>query len=203
LTIIFSIIFIFTIILGIVYNLLGYKPFRISYIISIGFTLLSYLFSFFAFRQPQIFDEKYKDIRYEFDLLPPKKVEIKYEKSGLKNDDAQKHLERLVNYVEYEKPFLNGDLTIQDLSDKLDIPKHHLTQIINEKLKKNFYTFINEYRVKHFKSLLHNSSFQNYTLLALAYESGFNSKSSFNVIFKKITGLTPSQFKKEQDTIHN
>jgi len=71
-----------------------------------------------------------------------------------------------------------------------------LSQIINENFNRNFYDLINEYRVKEVKKCLSNQKYNNFTLLGIAYECGFNSKASFNGVFKKFTGLTPSEFKK-------
>ena len=122
-------------------------------------------------------------------------AEPKYERSGLKEKDARKYLERLLKYMEEEKPYLDVDLSIHDISAELDIPRHYLTQVINGLLGKNFYTFINEYRIEEVKKLLVDEAYSKYTLTSIAFEAGFNSKSSFNSIFKKSTGMTPSQYK--------
>jgi AraC-like DNA-binding protein len=84
-----------------------------------------------------------------------------------------------------------------DVAEKLNVSTNNLSQIINEKLGKNFYDFVNEYRVETAKELLLNPKKQHLTLLAIAFDSGFNSKSSFNNVFKKQTSLTPSEFKKQ------
>ena len=98
--------------------------------------------------------------------------------------------------MQRDKPYLNPDLTIQDLSDTLDISRHHITQVINEQLKKNFYMFVNEFRVEEAKQRMADQHNDHLTMLAIAYDSGFNSKSGFNSIFKRVTGLTPSQYRK-------
>jgi AraC-like DNA-binding protein len=95
-----------------------------------------------------------------------------------------------------EKPYLNAELTIQDLSSALNISKHHLTQVLNHSIGKNFFNFINEYRIEAVKKKIEDKKFAHLTLLAIAYDCGFNSKSSFNNIFKQYTGLTPSEYKK-------
>jgi AraC-like DNA-binding protein len=91
---------------------------------------------------------------------------------------------------------LYPELTIQELAEKINIPKHHLTYIINTGLHKNFFNFINEYRVEEFKHRALDPENDHLTLLAIAFDCGFNSKSSFHNIFKNITGQTPSEFKK-------
>jgi len=164
-------------------------------------TLFSYGIGLFGYRQPLLFG---KQIVFESsDYTEPKEVPEtiptqKYEKSGLKPAEAEKFIFRILGFMESDKPYQKGDLTIQDLSDKLNIPKHYITQILNEKMGKNFYTFINEYRVTEFKIRLNNPQYKNYTILGIAYDCGFNSKSSFNAIFKQFTGKTPSQYKKDQ-----
>jgi len=120
----------------------------------------------------------------------------RYGKSGLKDEDADLFLNKLLFYMEDEKPYLDNRLSLKQLSELMDLTTNHLSQIINEKLNKNFFDFINEYRIKEVKQNLSNPKLQHYTLLAIAFQSGFNSKSSFNDIFKKNTGLTPSEYQK-------
>jgi len=84
------------------------------------------------------------------------------------------------------------------VSQSLGVSRNHLTQIINAKLKKNFYTFVNEYRVMEIKARIKDPKNEQLTLLALAYDSGFNSKSAFNMIFKNATGVTPSDYRKKE-----
>jgi len=93
-----------------------------------------------------------------------------------------------------EKPYLDSELSLIKLAGLLYIPSHHLSQIINEQLGKNFFEFINEYRVEEVKLLMAKNKDRKYTLLSIAYDSGFNSKSTFNSIFKKYTGITPKQY---------
>lgn len=107
-----------------------------------------------------------------------------------------KGAEELLQYMLAKRPYLDSDLTAVDLAKQLNLTRHQLSQILNEQLGKNFYDFINAYRVDTFKSHLEDPTFANYNLLGIALESGFKSKSSFNAIFKKVTGMTPSQYKK-------
>ncbi|MDQ4141568.1 MAG: helix-turn-helix domain-containing protein [Bacteroidota bacterium] len=118
----------------------------------------------------------------------------KYQKSSLKPEESQNYLIRLLDYMEKEKPYRQSNITIQDLAALLQIPKHHLSQIINNKLDKNFYDFINQYRVAEAQLLLVDPKFKHLTNLAIAEEAGFNSKATFNAVFKKQTGQTPSEY---------
>ncbi|WP_420603153.1 helix-turn-helix domain-containing protein [Flagellimonas sp.] len=124
------------------------------------------------------------------------KTKKQYLHSGLSEEDSKAQLQRLLKYMKEEKPYLNGKLSLPDVADQLDISTNHLSQIINGNLNKNFFDFINGYRVDLMKKKMLDASNDHLTLLGMAYESGFNSKSSFNNIFKKTTGLTPSQFLK-------
>ena len=192
LSITFTSTFVLTISLGIIQTQGNEKYTNPGFILTGGFTFIAYLFCYFASKQPQIFNIA-KTLE---DNIKISTKHEKYERSGLKEDDIQQYLNKIIDHTETQKLYLKGDLTIQDLSESTHIPKHYITQILNEKLNKNFYTFINEYRVNSVKETFENPESEKLTLLAIAYDCGFNSKSSFNNIFKKFTGVTPSQYKK-------
>lgn len=176
----------------------GLKIFEPTLFSYIGLTFFAYAFSFFGFRQPAIFGEQ-PDPEGAPKLAivgqDAEKIEMRYERSGLKKKDAQRYLKQLLAYMEEQKPYLDGELTIQQLAHQLDIPRHYLTQVINEGLEKNFYTFINEYRLQEVQQRMLDPRYEHFTLLAIAYDAGFNSKSAFNLIFKNSTGQTPSQWR--------
>lgn len=119
---------------------------------------------------------------------------LKYQKSALNEKDISKIYESLKHLMFENKPYTNPDLTLNDLAKDLKVHPNHLSQVINSKEHKNFYDLINERRVQEFKKLVSLSSNQKYTLMAIAYDCGFNSKASFNRNFKKYTGLTPSNY---------
>jgi len=102
----------------------------------------------------------------------------------------------LLNNLTEGKPFLEPELSIKQLVDIAKIPRRYLTYIINEEFNKNFFTFINEYRVDEAKKRLADPQFKNETVLSIGLNSGFNSKSSFNALFKQYTDLTPSEYRK-------
>jgi len=119
----------------------------------------------------------------------------KYEKSSLTSEQRKQFLDRLNTYVKEERPYLNNGLRLIDLSDALNIPSHHLSQVINESLRKSFFDYINEKRVEEAKNLIANNDDSN--LLEIAFRCGFNNKNSFTNAFKKYTGSTPSSFKQK------
>ena len=110
-------------------------------------------------------------------------------------------MSQLTVYLETEKPFHDSSLTIEIISNALNISKHYITQMLNQKLSKNFYNFINEYRIKEAMEKLSDKIYSKYTVIEIAYEVGFNSKSVFNRFFKEYTCLTPTEYRNKQLTL--
>jgi AraC-like DNA-binding protein len=123
------------------------------------------------------------------------KIQTKYSGSRLSDSEAKQYNEKLTDYMKSAKPYLNPDLSLPQLASELNITSHYLSQVINEQFNLNFFDFVNGYRVEAFKEKITETEFRNYSLLGIAFECGFNSKSAFNRIFKKYTGITPSQYK--------
>ena len=178
-------------------NFENYGTLKITYI---GLTIFTFVFSYFGIKQPVIFGNTIKNKTFHNNIINTNSTETtsteKYKRSGLKNKDAAQYFKDLLQIMDTEKPYLNEKLSIQDLSDILGISRHYLTQVINEKLHKNFYTFINEYRLEEVKKKMLSDKYTNYTILGIALESGFNSKSTFNTLFKSYTGMIPSEYRK-------
>ncbi len=181
-------------ILGGLYMIGTYIPFDPYFVIFVFITLFSVAYSFYGIKQPVIFGEVVKSGEDE------KKDHRRYVKSGLKQQQAEKYLNKLISYMENRKPYLNSDLTIHDISKHTGIPRHYITEVLNENYGRNFFTFINEYRVKEAITRMSHHEFRNYTILAIAYDSGFNSKSTFNTFFKNFTGKTPSDYRADIDS---
>jgi AraC-like DNA-binding protein len=106
-------------------------------------------------------------------------------------------LQQLRSHMEMGRPWLDPDLTLEQLALQLKLRPKLLSQAINEGLGQNFFEFINRYRIEEAKRLLTDPPDRKITVLEVLYQVGFNSKSSFNTVFKKQTGLTPSEFKKK------
>jgi AraC-like DNA-binding protein len=121
----------------------------------------------------------------------------KYAGSRLTSSDCARIVEKLAVCMKTEKPFLDPSLSIESLSQKLDIPVKNLSQAIHSSLNQNFYDFINTHRIDEIKKRMNDREHERLTLLALAFDAGFNSKSVFNAAFKKHTGLTPKEYKRQ------
>jgi adenylate cyclase len=120
----------------------------------------------------------------------------KYKKSSLKKAAAEKYYTVLEKYMAEEKPYLQGNLTLRQLAQLIDLHPNYLSELLNEKMGKNFSEYINHFRVETFQTLAQQPKNAHLSLLGLAYESGFNSKTAFNTFFKKETGMTPKQYLK-------
>ncbi|MEP1095122.1 MAG: helix-turn-helix domain-containing protein [Cyclobacteriaceae bacterium] len=127
----------------------------------------------------------------------PEEVEVPIESNSIVVDDQtiQLQKEKLLSHIEKNKPFLNPELTLTDLAKQMGISRNQLSQVINVGVGDNFYNFINKFRVDEVKRLIKEDPTRQYKLISLANDAGFNSKSSFNNIFKKTTGLTPSEYR--------
>jgi AraC-like DNA-binding protein len=123
----------------------------------------------------------------------------KYQKSGLSEEQANQTQYELLELMTNEKLYRNSELTLSELAARLNIHPNYLSQVINDKEGVNFYDYVNAMRVEEFKRLAALPESQQFTLLSLAYDCGFNSKSSFNRAFKKATNYSPSEFLKTQD----
>lgn len=161
--------------------------------------LLVFYVGFMGFRQKSIYsssDEKMPEVA-DKQMNETGSEVSKYVKSGLKDTEAEKYYLLLLGLIEKEELYLDGKLSLKDVANRLKISNNYLSQIINQKTGKNFFRFINEYRVEKAKQLLADKAGK-YTILSIAYDCGFNSKSSFNTIFKEYTGKTPSEFLKTE-----
>lgn len=158
--------------------------------IFMGVTIFVILIGFFGVQQVDIFRKKNKTITIE-------EEKEKYAKSGLNEETSSSIYQELINLVEQEAIYKQSEISIGDLASRLQTHPNYLSQVINERTGKNFYEFINSYRIKEFTELVADPQNKKYTILSLAYECGFNSKSAFNRYFKKVMQKTPSEYVKE------
>ncbi len=144
--------------------------------------LFACLLVFKALRQPDV-------LAYE--------EKQKYSKTLLSEAENEAYLTRLMAYMERDKPYLDPSLDLKALADGIAIPPHHLSQLLNGSLNQNFFDFVNTYRIKETQAILATTTSADKRISEVMYEVGFNSKSVFNTTFKKQTGKTPSEFRKE------
>ncbi|MES1215726.1 MAG: helix-turn-helix transcriptional regulator [Bacteroidota bacterium] len=175
--------------------------------IRFGFTALTvfiYWISYKAWSQPELFSfvRGYSNEPVDRSVIPALRVHLplkKYSNSGLAEDDMQRIITALENKMHFDKLYLDEGLTIDLLAENLGCSKHHLSQVLNERLNKSFYDYINHFRVEEAKLMLSDPAKVNHKIAAIAYDSGFNSISTFNDVFKKISGTTPSQYRKQRE----
>jgi AraC-like DNA-binding protein len=132
-----------------------------------------------------------------FLLLKPDVYYIiaKYKSNKLEEAVKREYLQRLNSHMETHKPFLNPDITLESLAKEITVNPRILSQIINDTFKKNFKSFILEYRIKESMKILADSKHGDLTILEVLYQVGFNSKSAFNNQFKLFTNLTPIEYR--------
>jgi AraC-like DNA-binding protein len=175
-----------------------------DYIVFSGVVLLVIFIGMFGITQLPVFyshreileTTKHPDPPSFDEFIPPTEEAevVRYAKSGLKEPEATDLHQRLTKLMDEEALYKQNDITLADLAALLDTHPNYLSQVINEKEEKNFYNYINILRVQAFIQASSQPDKKHYSLLALAFESGFNSKSTFNKYFKAHTGKSPSEY---------
>ena len=158
-----------------------------DYFISFVMSTFIYLIGYNGYVRPQVFEYKSK----------AEIEEAKYKNSGLSQEKSVQLKEDLQSLVKGEKVYLNRDLKLDDLAEKLNVSKHHISQVLNNELQSTFSQFINAYRVEEAKRILAKGK-NGLNMHGIAIESGFNNKTTFNLAFKRHTGLTPSQYRSQK-----
>ena len=168
-----------------IFGLVSYNHLQIA-----GFgiaALLVLVIGFFGIKEGNVFTTS----SIGFDM--EKALEDEEPRSVLNNEE-EVFIHRLLDYMKTEKPYLNPDINLALLSAKMKVNPEYLSGVINGRLNKNFFDFINHYRVNEFKRLCKDPKNKNITLISLAYDCGFSSKATFNRVFKKEVGCTPSEY---------
>ncbi len=192
------------------YGSVGYEN---KFAVPILLCLTIYLIGWYALRQPEIFDDRWerliRDIDEESTAVAVKddgqqkepvrfEQHAKYEYSSLDKQSIVRYKDLLLDYLDREKSYADPDLKLQDLADHLGIPSYQVSQVINTELQQNFYDLVNSSRVDEAKRRLADPEENQFTITTIAFDAGFNSKSTFNAAFKKYTNMTPSQFRRSR-----
>jgi AraC-like DNA-binding protein len=157
-------------------------------LLQLSISILIYSIGYKALQQPEIF---LNPSLFSGDTPNSEK----YVRSGLSDEIAEEIKQKLQTIMAAQKLYLENDLTLQKLADRMKISSHHLSEVFNSKLNLSYYDFINSHRVEEFKRRIADPENDKYNLLSIGFDSGFKSKGTFNSIFKKYTGMTPSEYK--------
>lgn len=156
-------------------------------------TIVIYWISYKLIAQPELFLPA-----AENSAIIPMKVDknaSRYAHSGLKPEDAERIAAALNDAMHQRKLYIEADLTIDKLANTLNISRHHLSQVLNERFQKSYFDFISGFRIEEARHRLAEQKYAHFTIAAIALDSGFSSVSSFNEAFKKQFGVTPSKFR--------
>jgi len=194
-------------------------------VIALAMAVMVYGIGYMGLRQPEIFRYDTAEYRVPVELRVPREPTVpgpvpsppqlvtalpatdesqvsapdapspRYERSGLSDREAQRLKEHLVAVMDSERPWRDSDLTLADLADRLETTPHKLSEVLNSQLGLTFYDFVNGYRVREVQRRIAAGDARRVTMLALALDAGFASKSTFNVVFKKHTQQTPSDYR--------
>jgi AraC-like DNA-binding protein len=165
-------------------QLMGGKP-ESEYIVGTGLTVIIYYSSYHFIRSSSVINE----------LFPA----AKYEKTSLSVEMKEIIRERLISHMEKDKPFLNNMFSLNHLSKIVSASPNHISRIINEDFNQSYFEFISCYRIHEACKYLLDPLYNDRTIEEISFLVGYNSKTAFNKTFKKITGITPLQFKKEPE----
>ena len=170
------------------------EKFDLDLISNIGLIILVYAVSYFGIRQPSILENVYLK---NPDIITERENgtngRSKYTKT-----ESEKLADSLRSYMENEKPYLQAELSLANLASILNISKSELTYLLNNHMGVNFFSFVNRYRLGTVLEKLEDPKFDHLTILSIAFDCGFNSKSTFNGLFKQHTGVTPTVYRQNQ-----
>lgn len=169
-------------------------------LVSFAIAIMVYLIGYLGLRQPEIF--RYETAEYPVPVVAPapqadapQAETPRYERSGLGERDAERLEQSLVALMDTERPWQDSDLTLADLAARLSTTPHKLSEVLNSRVGQTFYDFVNGYRVREVQRRILARDGRDVSMLAIGMDAGFASKSTFNLVFKKITGQTPSDFR--------
>jgi len=161
--------------------------------VSLAIAVLVYGIGYMGLRQPEIF--RYETAEHPVPVPEPETAAGRYERSGLTDREAERLKNALTAVMDGQRPWQDSELTLADLADRLSTSPHKLSEVLNLQLGQTFYDFVNGYRVREVQRRIAAGEAGQVTMLSLALDAGFASKSTFNLVFKRHTGQTPSDFR--------
>lgn len=169
-----------------------------DYLLATYIAATIYATSFMVMRRSDFFREDHADLEPESPEPTPELAadsRKKYQKSSLSEELEENLLQKLTRLFEEEKPYLESDLSLPKLAQRLNTSPHHLSQLLNDRLEQNFFDLLATYRVQEARQLLQHTATTNLKIDEIAERVGYNSSSAFHTAFKRITGQTPAQFR--------
>jgi len=175
-----------------VYNML-FRDADLNLFANVVMVIIVFFVGFNSIKQKEIFllNENQRNL-----IITTEEQTITDKRKIITDKEVESLKVKLTELMEKQKPYLDSELTLVSLAELIELTPHQLSYLINGGFNENFFWFINRYRVKRVKELLSNKHNDHMSILGIAFESGFNSKTSFNTTFKKISSQTPSEFKK-------
>jgi AraC-like DNA-binding protein len=165
---------------------------HISYV---SYLILAFYLAYFALQQKSVFNEK-RETNLELRSIIDADEQPDLQRKQVLTDDHLSSLKpKLMALMQSQKPYLNSELGLPDLAVKMQLSPQELSYLINAGFDNNFYGFVNSFRVEESKTLLNSPKHQHLSMIGIAFEAGFNSKTAFNTAFKKMTGVSPTEFK--------
>ncbi len=181
------------------FNMLIYKLHQ-HLVMDLLFLFTVYSTSFQVMCQKEIYPINKKDREELLSLELEEELPIGRKKL-ISDQDFDNLKSKLLAMMEAEKPYLDGELNLLKLAKLININVHQLSYLLNSGFNENFFQFVNKYRVEFAKKILLDPSQKKNSMLSIAFDSGFNSKTSFNTIFKRMTGFNPSEFRKKHSDL--
>lgn len=152
----------------------------------------AFFIAYFSLRQEEVFGKTEKETQAIQKVIEGEPTKWQ----GLIDENRIPELKTmLVRLLYEEKLYLDSELSLTSLAEKMNLSPHELSFLLNKGFRENFWQFINKYRVEHSKKLLEDKKYAHLSMLGIAFEAGFNSKTTFNATFKKMTGMTPTTYK--------
>lgn len=182
------------------FNFIYYKL-PLNVYINFAMLITIFFIAYNLLKQKEIFPLNEKHRQAIITISETEKEDVVTKRKIIKDEELIEFKSKLNALMKEQQLYLNHDINVASLSEDMNITTHQLSYIINNGFNQNFFQFINSYRVEKAKSLLLNKQADKLSILGIAFESGFSSKTAFNTTFKKFTNQTPSEFKKQSSSL--